>query len=459
MKKQFVSKSEIGSGFFSPVSHLIKRILELWEFLKGDIDQFPLHARIYHSISLVIGAVMLYNVPFSLAIGMYQAALASFLLLPLIIYLFYVSRFGNKTILGETIYALLINAFFCVNYFVNSGISGSTLLSFCLVHFMTMATMPRSRYLFWTLFNIVLVGGLIFWEYTHADTNLYSYPSRKDYFVDITSTYVVNIVLMFAGLSYIINNYRQEKNKAEEQTRKIMEMDQQKARLISIISHDFNTPLNNIKKYLWILTRMELEDKDRKQFEADLNQATSDTQHLLVNLLSWARTNMDNRDYRPEKVLVHEAISDTLKIYKSIAEEKNIRLHVSIDDNQQAYADPQMLNIIVRNLINNAVKFTPTGGSVYVKGEQTDTDSLISVTDTGVGIPIEKQSEIFSSQLTSTKGTSSERGVGLGLSLCKEFTAIMGGKIGFTTSERGTEFRLQLPVYQNNPDQMAIGTH
>lgn len=446
MKNKVANSNITLPGFFKPLLHLVKRILDIWEFLKGDIDEFPLHARIYHSVSVVIGAVMLYNVPFSLAIGMYEAALASFLLLPLIIYLFYVSRFGNKTTMSETIYALLMNAFFCVNYFVNSGISGSTLLSFCLVHFMTIAIMPRSRYLFWTLFNIVLVGGLIYWEYIHADSNLYSYPSRKDYFVDITSTYIVNIVLMFAGLSYIINNYRQEKNKAEEQTRKVMEMDQQKAKLISIISHDFNTPLNNIKKYLWILTRMELGDKDRKQLEADLNQATSDTQHLLVNLLNWARTNMDSHDYRPRAVMIREAVSDTLKTYKTVAEEKDIDLQIELSEDHQIYGDGQMFNIIIRNLINNAIKFTPSGGVVRVRSKQDNDNCRISVTDSGKGIAPDRQAELFSPLAASTSGTSSERGIGLGLSLCKEFTEIMGGEIGFNTSEKGTEFWVELPV-------------
>ncbi|HEV7379507.1 MAG TPA: HAMP domain-containing sensor histidine kinase [Dyadobacter sp.] len=456
MKNNIADRGKSHSSILSPFFNGIKRVLRVWEFLKGDIEEFPLYARIYHSVSIVVGLVMLYNVPFSLAIGMYEAALASFLLLPLITSLFYISRFRNRTVLSQTIYTILINAFFCVNYFVNSGISGSTLLSFCLVHFMTMATMPRSRYLFWTLLNVVLVGGLIYWEYTHTETSLYSYPSRKNFFVDITSTYIVNIVLMFAGLSYIINNYRQERDKAEEQTRKITEMDQQKAKLISIISHDFNTPLNNIKKYLWILTRMDLEDKDRKQFEADLNEAASDTQHLLLNLLNWARTNMDNHDYRPEFVAVRDALEDTIKTYITIAEEKDIQLHILITDEDQIYGDAQMLNIIIRNLINNAIKFTPPGGLVQVAAQQEAHQCRITVTDGGPGIATDKQKQLFSPLTASTGGTSGERGIGLGLSICKEFTEIMGGEIGFVTSENGTVFWVELPVFAEQNQAVLI---
>lgn len=440
-----LNKVDSRSSSFAWFQTAIESPSKLWYYLRGDVEEFNLQARIYHSICIITTAVMVYNVPFCFIIGMHNSAWITLGLLPIQFFIFYLSRFANKTTLSVSIYATIINVFFCINYFANSGIGGSTLLSFCLVYFLTIAIVPPSQYIWWTAVNIMVVGGLILWEFNHPEVKMISYPTRKDLFIDMSSTYIVSVLLMFACLSYIISNYGEEKKKVEKQRDILHEMGMQKSRFISIISHDFNTPLDQIRKYLWILSRVDLEAEQRKVYEQDLSRATLDTQNLLLNLLNWAKRSLNSSDILMEPVSILEAISDTLNIYRVIAKEKGAELKVSLDPDMKVWGSYEMIDVVLRNLISNSIKFTQEGGLIEVRSVEDDDDLKIIVSDNGPGITPEKQSQIFNPEIAPTYGTSNEKGIGLGLALCKEFVEKMKGTIGFESDERGTAFWVMLP--------------
>lgn len=376
---------------------------------------------------------MLYNIPFSIAIGLNEATIATTLLIPVQLYLYYLSRFKRKTNLSFTIYAIIVNLFFAVSYTLNAGIQGSSLLSFSISYFAIIAIVPRRHYWLWTILNISLVMGLIIWEYQHPEIVQNNYLTRADHFVDIASTYIVNIILTFACLSYIINNYNLERQIAESNASILAELNKQKNDLISIISHDFNAPLNNINNYLYILSNKDLEDEVKKSYEKELGRITFDTQNLLLNLLNWAKSNMDGMNYDLEPVNIQDSMADTLNVYRNIAAEKNIILDYKIPEDITVIANFEMVEIIFRNLISNAVKFTPVNGSISILSETLNGYHVISIMDTGLGIPLEKQPYIFKADVSATYGTGRERGVGLGLKICDEFIQSLDGDIWFST--------------------------
>lgn len=428
------------------LSEIKSRTIQIWDYLKGD-NTFSLQSRIYNSVCLVTIAIMVYNVPFSLALGMYDSMLATLLLIPLQVYLYYLSRFKGKTALSSIFLTVVVNLFFAVSYTLNSGIQGSTLLSFAISYFVIIAVSPRRQYWFWTIANILLVLGLIGWEYFYPEFFTNSYPTRADRFVDIASTYAVTILLTFACLSYIINNYDLERVTAEQNATGLAQLNKQKNKLISIISHDFNAPLNNINSYLYVLSNRELRQEDKKKYESDLQRITFDTQNLLLNLLSWSKSNMEGMSYALEPVNVNDAMTDTLNVYASIAAEKGVEIKYQISDEIDVTANFELLEIIFRNLISNAVKFTPEKGSIRIFATTADSHHIISVSDSGMGIPAEKQQEIFTSDIAPTFGTSREKGVGLGLKICSEFIYYLKGEIWFETEAgRGTTFSIKLPV-------------
>ena len=139
----------------------------------------------------------------------------------------------------------------------------------------------------------------------------------------------------------------------------------------------------------------------------------------------------------------------TLEIEKALAAKKHIGLSYSIDADISVVADEHMLQLVVRNIVSNAIKFTPQGGLIKVSAEVTDDMCKITVADNGTGMDAEKQEQLFSMTSGPTFGTDNEKGVGLGLSLCKEFMEWQGGHIAVESMPgMGSSFYINIPVSQ-----------
>ena len=126
---------------------------------------------------------------------------------------------------------------------------------------------------------------------------------------------------------------------------------------------------------------------------------------------------------------------------------KGLVLKSFIEPDLQFIAEADMLQLVVRNLINNAIKFSNLGGEITIKAYRKELEGVISVTDNGIGIALQKQKDVFSSRLKSEYGTNKEKGTGLGLYLCKELIELQNGKIWFTSQPGvGSEFFISLPA-------------
>ena len=156
---------------------------------------------------------------------------------------------------------------------------------------------------------------------------------------------------------------------------------------------------------------------------------------------------MNGMNYVLESVNVNDAMADTLNVYQNIASEKNVELVYEISDETDVLANFELVEIIFRNLISNAIKFTPERGLVRVFSVNSNGYHTISISDTGQGIPPEKQAEIFTADVSPTFGTSRERGAGLGLKICSEFVQSLNGEVWFTTEQGiGTTFSVKFLV-------------
>jgi len=152
-----------------------------------------------------------------------------------------------------------------------------------------------------------------------------------------------------------------------------------------------------------------------------------------------------------------QTLNGTLQVLESIAKEKGIELQHEMTDELCVLGDADMLQLVVRNLITNAIKFTLPGGDISVSAHVQGNECLIKVKDTGSGIPIEQQSSIFSPALKPTFGTGNERGVGLGLMLCREFTELQGGKISFKSEVNvGSVFIISIPLCAQSDQEKGV---
>ena len=188
----------------------------------------------------------------------------------------------------------------------------------------------------------------------------------------------------------------------------------------------------------------------KQMVEAELLLLTKNTSDMLSNLLSWSKSQMDGVVVTFSIINISESLRNTLDVQKLIANKKGVNLEYEINEAVNITGDKDMLQLVVRNLVNNAVKFTPAGGYVKIQSNITGADCRLVIKDNGIGISAEQQKELFTLKSKPTYGTMNEKGVGLGLLLCKEFIELQNGRIWFISSPGlGTTFYISLPLAQH----------
>ena len=236
---------------------------------------------------------------------------------------------------------------------------------------------------------------------------------------------------------------------------KLRESNATKDKFFSIIAHDLKSPFNSMLGFSKILNKKfdRYNTEKQKQFIGIIHNSIQNTYQLLDDLLLWSRSQKGSINFKPEKINLYLLSSGTIEVLEQSAENKSITLKNEIPEDVFVKADNNMLSIIIRNLISNAIKFTPKEGEITIKSHLiTDKSNQkfteITVKDNGVGISKEIQPKLFDiGENTSSEGTENERGTGLGLILCKEFVEKHGGKIRVESEVgNGSEFIFTLPV-------------
>ena len=229
----------------------------------------------------------------------------------------------------------------------------------------------------------------------------------------------------------------------------LKESNNAKDKFFTIISHDLKGPFNSLLGFSELLIKKAKEyDKEKIiKFGNAINISAHDLYDLTENLLLWGNAQSGNLQNIPEKVNLRKLVIDNISVLKSSAEKKNIILYQEIPENIYVYVDINIISMVIRNLISNALKFTNSGGKISVISVEKDNLVEISVIDTGIGISEESIKKLFRIDIHyTTKGTSDENGTGLGLILCKEFVEKSGGKIWVESEPgKGSTFKFTLP--------------
>ncbi len=239
-----------------------------------------------------------------------------------------------------------------------------------------------------------------------------------------------------------------QNEKIQKYANKLKKTNDTKNQFFSIISHDLKNAFNGILGYSRLL-KLGLNKFSSEQIEQHINrinESSEQTYNLLINLLDWSRVQSDKIEYKPEKLLLNQVITDNIKLFKLQCEEKAISLIFNHETDIFIFADLYMLSTILRNLISNAIKFTKSGKIILNIKKETDY-CKVSVQDEGIGISQENLNNLFKiDKKKYTTGTNGETGTGIGLSLCKEFVEKNKGKI-FVESviNKGSIFTFTVP--------------
>ena len=243
----------------------------------------------------------------------------------------------------------------------------------------------------------------------------------------------------------------------EKQKQQLLELNATKDKFFSIIAHDLINPLSALMGYSsLIVDSFNTYTLDEiKQMMGVMNDSIKQTFDLLQNLLQWSRAQSGKLENNPVKVDLKEIADNNIKLFTNNILEKNIEIKNLLPDKLLVYVDKDMINTIFRNLISNAIKFTPKGENINIVHEQQTEDIeqkgkfvIISVNDTGIGIEPGDMKKLFRIEETlTTVGTNNEKGTGLGLLLCKEFAEIIGGDIWAKSKiGKGSSFYVKIPV-------------
>lgn len=432
----------------------------LWFELIGSAADFSLESRIFHSISLGLIILSGLYVPYNLYAGLYVGSISALIFASFYAQQYYYSRFLSKPH-SSTLFGFAGVLIFGLNYFTNSGINGSTDLIWPAYLLLVLAVSPYRQHLTWLVIYMFSFFVLHALEFYYPALVQYPFTAGKGQFLDRVTAFPIPVIAIYIAIRFIRRSHDKARTAAEEKTLAVetskaqilLQKDQlelsniEKNKLMSIVSHDLRTPLMNVQNYLELLNEHELDHADRQLLEQALLKSTNNAMDMLSNLLHWTKSQMEGPNVHVLEVNLLTVLQGTLDMETVHALKKDISLTYAISPDLFVFADVDMLQLVVRNLISNAIKFTPVGGVIAIEAQVISDECKITVSDNGHGIPDDKQEKIFSIKTEPSFGTNNERGVGLGLVLCKEYIEKQGGRIGFeSTFGFGSSFFVFIPL-------------
>ncbi len=275
--------------------------------------------------------------------------------------------------------------------------------------------------------------------------------------------FILMILLVVLSKMYEINkkaNRRlRSKHKVLDRDKKNLEkINIQKNNLFSIVAHDVKSPLGAIMTSINMLKDniSDFSEQELNLLTSELSRQTEGLYDLLDNVLTWAKSQMEGYKFNRKSYSAFKLCQELIAAEKQAISKKQLEFINEIPSDFEVCADAQVLEVVLRNFINNAIKFTPPGGTVKVEAEKNDIESRISVIDNGLGLCQEKIDQIFIKRERYTrKGTGDEEGNGIGLILCSEIANAMGGGIEVkSTVGRGSVFTVIIPQRKNELNEL-----
>lgn len=268
-------------------------------------------------------------------------------------------------------------------------------------------------------------------------------------FLEVNLSPLFEDSLIYSGLILLIRDITEQvdiEHKIRSQSEQLQATNKLKDRLFSIIAHDLRGPLNNLNDIIKMLNDGTISEEEFHSFIPILSRNIGYTTGLLENLLFWSRSQLQGEIIKPVHFNLKEVCDGILHLFENIVDEKKLNVENNIDSDCVVYADKDMIQLVMRNLISNAAKFSKREGSIILSSRTENNYSVICCKDTGVGISEANQKKLFEQETFTTPGTENEQGTGLGLLLCKDFVEKNGGSIKVESElGKGSTFCIKIP--------------
>jgi signal transduction histidine kinase len=256
-------------------------------------------------------------------------------------------------------------------------------------------------------------------------------------------------------------NYLDQKKEVERQKQladgkneNLAKLNEVNTKLFSIISHDLRNPMMSIQGFIHLLKERNGSNQDLQLNHLD--SLMKSTLNLLDNLLYWSVNQTQGLKVHFTCLNIFELVEETIDLFREIINVKNLIVINKIDFSENVFADESSVRLILRNLISNAIKFTNNGGTISLSSIVSESEIKVIIEDTGIGIRAAELLTLFTKMQSNTKGTNNEKGVGLGLLLCKEFVEKNEGKIEILSEEgHGTTVNFTLKCVKIRENQLV----
>ena len=370
-----------------------------------------------------------------------EAMIAYFALYPFFTNLAYIDSFSLGTELFFVLYSILSV------FFLQQAAHIVFCITFNMVNYLMLIIMLKKyqtqhgedNHPFFFMLNHVVAVAVIFYSL---------YLIKKE-----NAGYQASILEKNTELQLINEEVKKQKeeiaekaSQLEEQAIRLNKIDAFKNKLFSIVSHDLKAPLHALKNLFAEIKQQNLPAEEIIELVPDVIKDLNYATWLTENLLNWAKTQMHAETMHPQAINVTAMINEIMQQQRLQAELKDITIKVAIGKKLFIYADSDMVKLVVRNILSNAIKFTPQGGSVTIGTNAVHSHVEIFIEDTGSGMDAEALAKLKNDDYFTTRGTANEQGTGLGLMLCKEFLEKNNGQLHIESEKgKGSIFSFTLP--------------
>lgn len=235
-----------------------------------------------------------------------------------------------------------------------------------------------------------------------------------------------------------------EKTRELEQSNKaLVQSNRSRQLLFSVLSHDLKSPIASLQSLLELESGKHISQEEFHIILPKISEQIKSVRELMESILEWAHKELHEYSMPHVDVAVRLLVEDNCNQFSTKTKEKNLNLINDIPEDLIIHTEKDRLNFIIRNLISNAIKYTPIGGSIRIHYQQ-ESGNKISITDSGIGMEQDKLEKLFSGRIVSKLGTKGEKGSGIGLLLCKEFAYNLGATLDVISKvNEGSTFSIQ----------------
>ncbi|MBL7926269.1 MAG: HAMP domain-containing histidine kinase [Bacteroidia bacterium] len=425
---------------------MLEKLLPLGELCVGNRTFFTKQQRFYN-LANIMGVVFYLSVVIINFINQlfFQLSLLCLVLALLHGLYFYLGRY--KRIFKWMPWLLVIQSILIaiITWFSNAGANGPMPMLFVFAQAFLFSFVERRWQIWVTFFLVAAFISLTLIEY-FAPEVVVQYPSVETQLIDLCCTYLV-VVFVFLILTYVSqNDFDLEHNKlllsnklVIEQNEKLERLNNMRTRLLAVLSHDIRSPLTNIYSLIDACHEDLIDITEFNSYTRELQLQISYNLGLLDSLVFWARAQSDNFLVQKVEVALNEMVLQSASAFDAALKHKQLDLIVDIKPQVKIICDPDIVKIVVRNVLSNAIKFSHANNKILISTQIDAGNISLIVTDYGLGMDKATLDSLFKPELTSKLGTQNEKGAGLGLTMCRDFMTQLGGAFNISSAvNKGT---------------------